>query len=225
MGTFEGFSAETIDFLWELRMNNSKAWMEQNRDRYQRALKLPFDALAAALAAESASFGGRQMKCSVSRINRDIRFSKDKSPYRACRWVVLYDAALRGTDWKTHPSFFFELEPEGYTYGLGLWSAPPALLAAYRKKIESNPAALERIAKKLQKDATFRLEGEAYQRIKNETLSPLLQEWYSKKELLVAAHGGIEELLFQAELPRFLLEQWSRWKELYTFWDTLAAEH
>ena len=53
MKPFEGFTAETIDFLWELRMNNSREWMEENRDRYKRVLKEPFDSLAAALVAES----------------------------------------------------------------------------------------------------------------------------------------------------------------------------
>ena len=151
MKPFEGFTAETIDFLWELRMNNSREWMEENRDRYKRVLKEPFDSLAAALVAESIAFGGREMKCSVSRINRDIRFSKDKSPYRASRWVVLYDAALQGTAWKERPSFYFELNPEGYEPGLGMWCSPSAFLAAYRRKIESNPAAFERMAKKFEK--------------------------------------------------------------------------
>ena len=174
MKPFEGFTAETIDFLWELRMNNSREWMEENRDRYKRVLKEPFDSLAAALVAESIAFGGREMKCSVSRINRDIRFSKDKSPYRASRWVVLYDAALQGTAWKERPSFYFELSPEGYEHGLGMWCSPSAFLAAYRRKIESNPAAFERMAKKFEKDPLFRLEGRAYKKFKNETLSPLL---------------------------------------------------
>ena len=50
MKPFEGFTAETIDFLWELRMNNSREWMEENRDRYKRVLKEPIDrCLAAAL--------------------------------------------------------------------------------------------------------------------------------------------------------------------------------
>lgn len=166
MKPFEGFTAETIDFLWELRMNNSREWMEENRDRYKRVLKEPFDSLAAALVAESTAFGGREMKCSVSRINRDIRFSKDKSPYRASRWVVLYDAALQGTAWKERPSFYFELNPEGYEHGLGMWCSPSAFLAAYRRKIESNPAAFERMAKKFEKDPLFRLEGRAYKNSK-----------------------------------------------------------
>nr|WP_294682014.1 hypothetical protein [uncultured Anaerotignum sp.] len=40
----------------------------------------------------------------------------------------------------------------------------------------------------------------------------------------MAAHGGMEEILFQAELPHFLAEQWNRLKDLYAFLDTLAAE-
>ena len=224
MQAFEGFLPETIDFLWELRMNNSREWMEQNRERYKRVLKEPFDRLAAALAEQSPSFGGREMKCSVSRINRDIRFSKDKSPYRACRWVVLYDAALQGTDWKVRPSFYFELSPEGYTHGLGMWCAPPAYLAAYRKRIESNPAAFERLAKKFEKDTLFQLEGEAYKKIKNEALSPLLQRWYSKKDILLTAHGGMEEMLFCADLPRMLAEEWSRLKGMYAFLDGIETE-
>ena len=49
MTDFTGFTPETIDFLWELRMNNNKAWMEENRERYRTVLKEPFDALSAAL--------------------------------------------------------------------------------------------------------------------------------------------------------------------------------
>ena len=164
------------------------------------------------------------MKCSVSRINRDIRFSKDKSPYRASRWVVLYDAALQGTAWKERPSFYFELNPEGYEHGLGMWCSPSAFLAAYRRKIESNPAAFERMAKKFEKDPLFRLEGRAYKKFKNETLSPLLQAWYPKKDVLLVAHGGMEDILFSPELPQFLAEGWSRLKNFYAFLDAIEAK-
>ena len=174
MGRFEGFQPETIDFLWELRMNNSREWMDQNRERYKAVLKDPFDAFAAELAEQSGLFCGTGTKYSVSRINRDIRFSKDKSPYRACRWVVLYDERLQGTAWKERPSFYFELTPEGYTHGLGMWCAPPSFLTAYRKKIDGNPAAFGRIVKKIEKDPLFRLEGEEYKKIKNESLDPIL---------------------------------------------------
>lgn len=224
MKKFNGFQPETIDFLWELRMNNNKEWMEANRERYKAVLKEPFDALAAELAELSPAFGGRRMKCAVSRINRDIRFSKDKSPYRACRWVTVFEEGLIGTEWKLHPSFYFELMPEGYTHGLGMWCATPAYLAAYRKKIESNPAAFERLIKKIDKDPLFHVEGDAYKKIKNTSLSPLAQLWYPKKELLMIARGGIEEMLFQPDLPQYLAEEWSRLQGMYDFLEEMTVE-
>lgn len=224
MKPFEGFTAETIDFLWELRMNNSREWMEENRDRYKRVLKEPFDSLAAGACGGKHSLRRKGNESLRFPYNRDYRFSKDKSPYRASRWVVLYDAALQGTAWKERPSFYFELNPEGYEHGLGMWCSPSAFLAAYRRKIESNPAAFERMAKKFEKDPLFRLEGRAYKKFKNETLSPLLQAWYPKKDVLLVAHGGMEDILFSPELPQFLAEGWSRLKNFYAFLDAIEAE-
>ena len=217
MKKFEGFTPETIDFLWELRMNNNKEWMEQNRERYKTVLKEPFDALAAELAELSPMFCGEKAKCSISRINRDIRYSKDKSPYRPNRWVVLYDEKYRGTEWKEHPSFYFELEPEGYGHGLGMWCATPAYLAAYRKKIESNPAAFQRLIRKFEKDPLFTLQGEEYKKIKNEALDSLAQQWYRKKDILMVAGGALEHIIFSPDLPQFLAEEWSRLRGLYGF--------
>lgn len=221
---FEGFLPETIDFLWELRMNNSKEWMDQNRDRYKAVLKDPFDKFAADLSEFSPVFCGERMHYSVSRINRDIRYSKDKSPYRSCRWAVFFDASIRGTGWKLRPTYYFELQPEGFIHGLGLWHATPAFLTAYRKKIDSNPAAFLRIAKKVEKDPAFRLEGEEYKKIKNEALDPLAQSWYKKRDLVVCARSGMEDILFTPELPKFLAEEWSRLKGLYTFLESIEAE-
>lgn len=224
MERFSGFLPETIDFLWELRMHNSKEWMEQNRERYQRVLKKPFDLLAQALAAESRGFGGGEMAYAVSRINRDIRYSRDKSPYRACRWVVLHGGKTRGTDWKLRPAFYFELQPEGYIHGMGLSCATPAYLAAFRKKLEGNPAAFLRIAKKIDKDPLFQLDGEEYKKIKNESLPPLLQTWYKKKDIVVRTEGGIEEFLFTPELPQVLAAEWRRLREVYRYLDAVQPE-
>ena len=113
MAQFTGFLPETIDFLWELRMNNHKAWMEENRERYRRVLKEPFDAMSAELTQRLlAEMSDLQMEYAVSRINRDVRFSKDKSPYKARKWVVLKEPAMMTGQWKTRPVFYFELMPE-----------------------------------------------------------------------------------------------------------------
>ena len=224
MKKFEGFKPETIDFMWELRMNNSKEWMDQNRERYKEVLKDPFDKFAADLAELSPMFCGKKMKYSVSRINRNIRYTRDKSPYRANRWIVLYDEKFRGTEWKLRPSFYFELDPEGFTHGVGMWCATPAFLTAYRKKIDSNPAAFQRLAKKIDKDPLFQLEGEEYKKIRNESLDPLAQSWYKKKDIIICTRSAMEDILFTPELPQYLAEEWSRLKGLYAFLEDIEAE-
>lgn len=222
MERFEGFSAETIDFLWELRMNNSREWMEKNRERYKSVLKEPFDRLAAELAQAGRAYSGADLAYSISRINRDIRFSKDKSPYRSCRWVVLHGTQTTGTSWKLRPAFYFELNPESYTYGMGLYHATPVYLTSFRRKLAENPAAFQRIAKKVEKDAKYQLGGEEYRKIKDESLDPLLQSWYRKKELVVSATEPLEDVLFSAELPSFLTKEWKRLRELYQFLEGIA---
>src|SRR5688500_1747102 len=83
--TFTGFRPEAIDFLAELAQNNDRSWFQPRKSDYERLLKEPMEALVAALADR---FEARRLpfeadpKRSVSRIYRDTRFAKDKSPYK-----------------------------------------------------------------------------------------------------------------------------------------------
>lgn len=82
------FTRDTFKFFRDLSRNNKKVWMDANRDRYQRCVVQPFrqllEELAPAVLRLDASFdaSGRS-GANFSRINRDIRFAKDKTPYRA----------------------------------------------------------------------------------------------------------------------------------------------
>ena len=78
--------------------------------------------------------------------------------------------------------------------------------------------------KKIDKDPLFRLEGEEYKKIKNESLDPLSQLWYKKKDVLMAARGGMEEIIFSPDLPQYLAEEWSRLKGMYAFLSDIEAE-
>jgi uncharacterized protein (TIGR02453 family) len=91
--SFGGFGPASFAFLRDLAANQTKAWFEANRAIYEREMKQPLGALADALAAE---FDRRQVpltgdaKRSLFRINRDVRFSKDKSPYKTNGAVVWF---------------------------------------------------------------------------------------------------------------------------------------
>ncbi len=217
MEKFTGFLPETIDFLWELRMNNCKEWMDQNRERYKAALKTPFDRFSAELSATFAETTGEKVDWAVSRINRDIRYSKDKSPYRSCRWVVLKEPLVVGTGRKLHPAFYFELSPEGYNHGMGVYEATPAYLNAYREKIRNKPTDFAEIISKVEKKKEFILMGEDYKKVDATGLPEGVSRWYIKKNFYISETKKMEDIIFSSELPQMLVEKWKSLVPLYQF--------
>jgi uncharacterized protein (TIGR02453 family) len=95
------FKAETFRFFRELKRNNSKVWMDANRDRYQEHVVAPFRALLNTLAGPALKLNpdfdiSGRTGANFSRINRDIRFSKDKTPYRPQMYLIFPNRASGG---------------------------------------------------------------------------------------------------------------------------------
>lgn len=226
MTDFTGFTPETIDFLWELRMNNNKAWMEENRERYRTVLKEPFDALSAALAKKFIEKKNvPQMDFSISRINRDVRFSKDKSPYKARKWMVLKEPMTKAEQWKFRPVFYFEVMPEGYEYGMGFYEGRPTYMQAFRKKVDAAPDAFERLVKDTAKMKEFVLYGDSYKRPMGKgNYSPAVMDWYQRKSLGLTASREIDDLLFSPALVDFVVEGWEKLLPMYGFLREIHVE-
>lgn len=219
MNAFTGFTPETIDFLWELRMNNNKEWMAENRERYQRVLKEPFDALTKELR-ERFLEGKKdlQMEASISRINRDVRFSKDKSPYKARKWMVLKEPRMTSQQWSGRPVFYFELMPERFEYGMGFYEGRPAYMQAFRKKVDAAPEIFQRLAEEAAAQKEFALYGEDYKRPMGKGgYSPEVMAWYGKKTFGLTASYEIGEILFQPELVDQVVAGWEKILPMYRY--------
>src|SRR5438270_1365198 len=90
------FTRETFQFFKDLGRHNSKSWMDENRERYQSAVVQPFRRLLEELSSEMLKLDSRfdvtgRTGVNFSRINRDIRFAKDKTPYRPQMYLMLPD--------------------------------------------------------------------------------------------------------------------------------------
>jgi uncharacterized protein (TIGR02453 family) len=134
---FAGFSREGVQFLADLAANNDRAWFQPRKADFERLLKEPLEWLIAALGERFASRGiplvadpGR----SPFRIYRDVRFSKDKSPYKTNIAASFPWAAGPG------PGGYFSLAPGEIYTGGGLWHPEPAQLAAWRAAVANRPA-------------------------------------------------------------------------------------
>jgi uncharacterized protein (TIGR02453 family) len=135
--TFSGFPSGALTFLAELAENNDRAWFAENRARYERDLLGPerefVDAVGSAFAAIDLRVNADPaVNRSIFRINRDTRFSKDKSPYKtyADMWFWI------GNDRKTAPAgYFVRLIPEAVWIGGGVHSLTPEQLVRLRNQV------------------------------------------------------------------------------------------
>ena len=130
--------ATTVTFLEKLAKNNNKTWFDKHRDDYQAA-KEDYEAfvteILAGLSATEPVFKEQQAKDCVFRIFRDVRFSKDKTPYKA------HFGAFFSKGGRKYPGagYYFHLEPGGKSFaGGGLWIPEAPLLKAVRQEIDYN---------------------------------------------------------------------------------------
>ena len=150
------FSSATLRFLRGLAANNNKPWFEANRATYDGAVREPMRELVVELDRRLARFApemGGDPRRSVFRINRDIRFSRDKSPYKtnAGCWFYHRAASSRvGAEASMGSAgFYFHLQPGESFVGAGLWMPPRDQLQRLREAIADEPRGLERIVRAL----------------------------------------------------------------------------
>ena len=134
----------------------------------------------------------------ISRIYRDTRFSKDKSPFRSTVWITFKN---RKKDWTTRVcGYFFELSIDSYRYGMGFYDAAPAIMNKFRQLIDENPKEFLKAISFFDKQKTFILEGEKYKRIIDKNKPEKIQYWYQRKNMYLVCNRKIDDTLFSSKL-------------------------
>lgn len=130
---FTGFTPETTDFLWGIRMNNNRDWFTQHKGDYVRTLYEPMKELGQAVFQPFLERPGNLLK--VSRIYRDARMHPP-TPYKESLWLCI----RRDVDWwAENPCLYFELNPEGANYGFFYWKPRTSMLEDFRRNISAKP--------------------------------------------------------------------------------------
>ncbi len=132
------FHPSTVNFLKELKKNNNKTWFDSHRAKYIAA-KTDFENFVRAIIAKISAFDNDmkelQAKNCSFRINRDIRFSKDKTPYK----TNMGASFNRGGKKSIFGGYYFHLEPGGKSFaGGGLWMPEAIGLKKLRQEIDYN---------------------------------------------------------------------------------------
>jgi uncharacterized protein (TIGR02453 family) len=162
--TFSGFSADALQFLRDLAANNDRAWFQPRKADYERLLKEPLEELCASLGDRFARLDVPLQADPVRspfRIYRDVRFSKDKSPYK-----TYVSASFPWIGEGRGVGGYFSLSPGDAYVGGGMWHPEPARLAAWRSAIADRPRAVHAALRDAAFVATFgEVEGERLKRV------------------------------------------------------------
>ena len=129
---FPGFTKETVRFLQELKANNTREWFADNKSAYENAVKAPAQHFCDALTGQLQILTGAAHKSKIFRIHRDLRFSKDKTPYNA----HLHISFIPESKMAAPPCWFFGLAPERLTVGAGVFAFDKPALEAYRQRVD-----------------------------------------------------------------------------------------
>jgi uncharacterized protein (TIGR02453 family) len=158
---FQGFTADSFGFFQELAIHNHKAWFDENRARYDQHVVGAFRGLLAALAPFALKLDPHfetrgKTNGNFSRINRDIRFSKDKSPYKSNYYLYLYDGRR---DRAQTGRLYAGLSADCLTVGFaiyGSWKGPTgALETVFRKRVVSHKPTFEKLLARVVRGGRF----------------------------------------------------------------------
>lgn len=194
---FKGFSREAIDFLFGIRLNNSKEWFEPRKKIYTKEIYEPLKELTEAI---YKPFENSGMIFKTGRIYRDESFPPYLH-YRDTLWIyVRYQAYY----WNKTPTLYFELSPEGAEFGFRIAKPEAAVMESFRQDIANEPQKFLSMADVLKKQG-IEFGGEEYKRKKKCSVSEA-EEFFIKKGL--SAYRRISDIpqLDRPELAEEIIE-------------------
>ena len=218
---YQGFSQGAVDFLWGVRFNNERSWFEAHKQEYLDLVIAPLQELGRQVhAAMTAAYPKEQLNLHVSRIYRDARRLHGRGPYKDHLWFTIRPEQ---EGWTHVPAFYFEIAPEYHSLGLGYYGAESVTMAKFRARMDREPKAMEKLARRFQKQDVFVLEGEDYKRPKAAP-SRLLTPWYSKKSFALSHDAPHGEPLWSHDLVDLLLEGYEFLLPYYEYMLSLSGD-
>ena len=220
--SFHGFDPRAVEFLWQVRFNNERPWFEAHKQDYIDLIQTPLRQLALQVQQEVAQRHPKlPLNLHVSRIYRDARRLHGRGPYKDHMWIVLRKPQDESSG--TAPAFYFEIAPEYYSIGMGYYSATPMTMAKLRARIDRNPAPMERLTRKLNRQKNFVLEGAMYGRPKGNK-GKRLDPWYNRKNIAISWDRPCQGSLFTPELADEIVSAVDFLMPYFDYFSTLDSD-
>ena len=210
---FEGYSPETVDFLWGIRLNNNWEWFMEHKKDYVNYLYEPTKALGRELFQPFIEKSGELLK--VSRIYRDARMHHPV-PYKESLWICIRQDVEW---WAENPCLYFEINPDEVHYGFFLWRARPAVMKQFRRDIAAKPDEFLSLIEKVERDTGIAITADTYKR-PEKCEDPRLERFYSwKGQIGCTVHEPFSEEVFGPGLAVRVGDLFDKLTPLYDFFN------
>lgn len=214
------FEKDFIQFFKELAGNNNKQWFDENRKRYASSVKDPFKAFVEVMLEKLKKEDPRismEAKDAIFRINRDIRFSKDKTPYKTQTSALISPGGKK--DHST-PGLYFQFDPEHVRIYSGCYQLAKEDLMAIREAIADDVKGFRKLinAKKF-KETFGEIHGEKNKILPKELRAAAEEEPLIFNKSFYYYHKLPPKTVFQDDLPKILMEHYKIAKPLGDFFE------
>ncbi|MDF1719612.1 MAG: DUF2461 domain-containing protein [Minwuia sp.] len=206
--TYQGVPRETRGFLAELEAENNKAWFDANRSAYQSDFLAPAEELVSrlgsALRAELPAIRAEpRINGSIRRINRDVRFSADKSPYKCRLHMVFWE----GDKPMASSGLHLVIRPDGVGAGVGHWMFGKPELQRYHDALHDQTALdeLETAVSEARAGAGMVLGDPALKRVPRDQTDSPGADWYRYRGLVVRGDLSQADRVFSPECIDYLI--------------------
>ena len=216
---FAGFTPETVDFLWGIRMNNNRDWFQEHKKDYVDTLYEPMKALGKEVFQAFVDKPGNLLK--VSRIYLDARMHHPL-PYKESLWICI----RRDVDWwAEHPCLYFEINPEGVHYGFFFYKPGRAALERMRQEWAANPKPFLKLLRDTEKATGVPVTANLYKRPPKPAPTAELETFYSwRDQIACVIQEPFSEATFGPELGERVREFLEKLIPLYEYFNRFAGE-
>lgn len=210
------FSQASIDFLFENRLHDSKAWFTEHKAEYESLVKQPMAQLVLDLAPTMMKID-KYIICDpkkVSRIYRDARMHPD-SIFRDHIW---YSFGRPREPRNPAPEFYFSIGAGGMSFGCGYYCARPAVMEAARQLILTDDDAFKAAFIAVKKQKSFELYGEMYKRDRYPDQPREKANWLNRRSLGLSGELTDPEIMFTDKLAKHIAREFKKIAPVYDFY-------
>ena len=210
---FTGFTPETVDFLWGIRMNNNRDWFAEHKKQYVSTLYEPMKALGRELFEPFLETSGNIYK--VSRIYRDMRMHPPE-PYKDSLWICI----RQDVDWwGENPCLYFEINPEGVDYGFFIWKPRTAAMEQFRRHITACPDEFLNLIATTEEAVGQKIYADCYKRPKATDNPDLVPFFAWKDKIGCTRHIDPGDGMFGPELKEEVADFFAKLTPLYEYFN------